>query len=588
MADKTLKTRILMKIDTLENWNTSTLPLKKGEIAIATIAATAGTGLTEPVTMMKIGSDGVKTFKELDWAFYAKASDVLNACKSTEGLTAFVNNVIKNAGIATSEALTAVQNDVNSLKTLVGDVAVATQISDAIAALKLSDNYDAKGSAEAVKNALLGDAATEYNTLGKLEDAVIAAQASANEKTTMAEVEAKDYATKTEAQGYATAVVGVAADTADKDTVKGAKKYADSLNTAMDTRVDALETAIGAGGSVATQISTEIGKLNADEVAVGQGEIIEKISESAGKISVSKRALVAADIPTITQSQVDGLAGALAGKQDNLAFEGAYDKESNKVTTKSYVDSVVAGLNGAMHFKGAVTGDTFEEAIAGKTYEAGDVVLYGVEERVYDGTEWHILGNESIYQLKEDAATDKQALQGAIALKQDILGFDGAYNKESNKVATVSTVETAINNLNADKLTVGTGEIIDSIVEQGGKITATKRALVAADIPALEISKITGLQTELDKIDNLQESLKFDGTYDPESNKVATVSTVDNAVSNFKIGLKNTDAAVKHQFVTEVKQENGIVSVLRAIITTDDLAQGTNELIFDCGNSTAN
>ena len=543
MADKTLKTRILMKIDTLENWSASTLPLKKGEIAIATIAATAGTGLSEPVCMMKIGTDGVKTFKELDWSFHAKASDVLNACKSTEGLTAFVNNVIKNAGIATSEALAAVQNDVNSLKTLVGDVAVATQISDAIAALKLSDNYDAKGAADAVKTALLGDAATEYNTLGKLEDAVIAAQTAADEKTTMAAVEAKDYATKTEAQGYATAVVGVAADTADKDTVKGAKAYAKGLNDASNTRIEALETAVGEGGSVGSQIDAKINTLDVPEVAVSAGEIIEKVSQTDGKISVSKRALVAADIPTIAQSQVDGLTGALAGKQENLAFEGTYDKESNKVTTKSYVDSVVAGLNGAMHFKGAVTGDTFEEAIAGKTYEAGDVVLYGYEERVYDGTEWHILGNETIYavkgeiidaNIKADAAIAQSKIAGltdALAgkantadlgtmasevaadyvKKTEAVGYNDILTKtvagttyETKTDATAKLTEakthttTELGKLTLEEVTAGEGLIIDKISQANGKVSASTRTLVAADIPALTIEKITGLQTALD------------------------------------------------------------------------------------------
>ena len=89
MADKILNTRILLKTDTLENWNSSTLPLKKGEIAIATVAATAGTGLTEPVVMIKIGEDGVKTFKDLPWNFYAKASDVVAAAKSESALTTF-------------------------------------------------------------------------------------------------------------------------------------------------------------------------------------------------------------------------------------------------------------------------------------------------------------------------------------------------------------------------------------------------------------------------------------------------------------------------------------------------------------------
>lgn len=539
MADKTLKTRILMKIDTLENWSASTLPLKKGEIAIATIAATAGTGLTEPVTMMKIGSDGVKTFKELDWAFYAKASDVLNACKSTEGLTAFVNNVIKNAGIATSEALTAVQNDVNSLKTLVGDVAVATQISDAIAALKLSENYDAKGSADAVKTALLGDAATEYNTLGKLEDAVIAAQTSADEKTTMAEVEAKDYATKKEAQDYATAVVGVAADTADKDTVKGAKAYAKGLNDASNTRIGALETAIGEGGSVATQIGIEIGKLNADEVAVGQGEIIEKISESAGKISVSKRTLVAADIPTIAQSQVDGLTDVLAGKQATIAWQNDnYDASTNKAITKSDLDNAVAGLSGAVHFIGVK-----EDLPA--SGNNGDIVIVGNKEYVYStsDTKWHELGDETIYAVKgeivdanikadaaiaqskiaglTDALTEKAntADLGTMAFetaanyikKTEAVGYDDILTKtvasttyETKTDASTKLTEakdytdTEIGKLTLEEVTAGEGLIINKISQTNGKVSASIRALVAADIPALTIEKITGLQTALD------------------------------------------------------------------------------------------
>ena len=85
MAEKILNTRILNKIDTLENWNSSTLPLKKGELALATVAASAGTGLTEPVVMVKIGEDGIKTFKDLPWNFYAKAADVLAACKTESG-----------------------------------------------------------------------------------------------------------------------------------------------------------------------------------------------------------------------------------------------------------------------------------------------------------------------------------------------------------------------------------------------------------------------------------------------------------------------------------------------------------------------
>ena len=93
MAEKTIKTRISHKIDTLENWSNSTIGLKKGELAIATTAAKAGNGLTEPVAMIKIGEDGIKTFKDLPWNFYAKASDVYSWAKATEKPTYTANEI---------------------------------------------------------------------------------------------------------------------------------------------------------------------------------------------------------------------------------------------------------------------------------------------------------------------------------------------------------------------------------------------------------------------------------------------------------------------------------------------------------------
>lgn len=160
MSEKTLNTRIGLKIDTLENWNKSTLALKKGEIAFATVAATAGNGLTEPVVMMKIGENGVKTFKDIEWNFYAKASDVLASAKSEEALTTFINNVIADAGIASSEAMeqlagrvTTVENALNGNENT--DGTVAKKIKDAIDALDLENTYvsqeDGKSLIETIK-----------------------------------------------------------------------------------------------------------------------------------------------------------------------------------------------------------------------------------------------------------------------------------------------------------------------------------------------------------------------------------------------------------------------------------------------------
>lgn len=102
MATNTLKTRLLLKIDTLTNWNASQLPLKKGEVAFATasttVETTEGIQRSEPVVMMKICTEDGKKFSELPWALYAKAADVLDVCKNQTELDGHIRGIINERG----------------------------------------------------------------------------------------------------------------------------------------------------------------------------------------------------------------------------------------------------------------------------------------------------------------------------------------------------------------------------------------------------------------------------------------------------------------------------------------------------------
>lgn len=531
MATKILNTRILTRIDTLENWLKSSIILKKGEMAIAT-GDTHGASLRLPATVVKVGDD-VHTFAELpylqaiaaDVPAWAKAAVPAIPAENITGLDEHIGTI----AVDTDTQYNIVKGDNDYTYKLMSKAKGAKNFTTEVATLTIPNP-----TAAAVQTALLGDAAEAYNTLGKLEDAVIAAQASADEKTTMAAVETKNYATKTEAQGYATAVVGEDTDNADKNTVKGAKAYAKGLNDATNTRVEALETAIGEGGSV----DAKIANLDVAEVAVGTGEIIEKISETDGKISVSKRALVANDIPTIEQSQVKGLGTALAAKQDTLAFQNDnYDKTTNKAITKSDLDAAVAGLSGAVHFIGV------KESLP-TSGNNGDICIVGNKEYVYStsDSQWHELGDETIYAVKGQIEDVDVAADAAIA-QSKIAGLTDALNVKANSAdlgtmaseaaadyikktdapgyadiltATVAgtTYETKtdasaklneakthttteLGKLNLTEVSAGEGKIISKISQVNGKVSAETRDLVAADIPTIEQSQVNGLGTAL-------------------------------------------------------------------------------------------
>lgn len=69
MADKTLKTRIKLKYDTLANWQVAgaTVVLLKGEVAVCEIpTGSTAEQTTPPAVLFKVG-DGVKTFAQLPW-----------------------------------------------------------------------------------------------------------------------------------------------------------------------------------------------------------------------------------------------------------------------------------------------------------------------------------------------------------------------------------------------------------------------------------------------------------------------------------------------------------------------------------------
>lgn len=328
--------------------------------------------------------------------------------------------------------------------------------------------------------------------------------------------------------------VGTSDDTSDMDTLKGAKKYADEKATAAQTAAEAhADEAIAALDVSDTPVATQL---------------VSAVSEEDGKITVTRRALVADDIPEIAQSKVTGLTTALAGKQDTLVFNTAYDGSTNKVATMTDVTNAVAGLSGAMHYIGESTTDPATEVTVSGVDEfaKGDVVTYNAKEYVYDGATWRELGDESSFAVKGSIKDADIAADAAIS-QSKIAGLETALAGK----ATPADITTAIGNLDVADEAVS-GQLVSAVVETDGKIAVSRRALVADDIPTLAIAKVEGLQDALDG------------------------KAVESDITDAIAALDVEDVAVDGQVVSAVSETDGKVTVSRrALVATDipELAQ---------------
>lgn len=138
-------------------------------------------------------------------------------------------------------------------------------------------------------------------------------------------------------------------DTASSNTIAGAKKHADTLNTAMDTRVDALEKAIGESGSVNTQITKAIEALDVDAVG-GTGKVITTVSETDGKIAATAIDLTAASVAA-TATEASGNAVAVTGTtvKDQIASLATsiktVSKDAKSYSVKKLTPEEVTALN---------------------------------------------------------------------------------------------------------------------------------------------------------------------------------------------------------------------------------------------------
>lgn len=563
----TLNTRIKLKYDTLANWSTANPVLLAGEVAVVAIPteseSTVGQ-VTKPAIVFKVG-DGTTEFNTLPYAS-GLAADVYSWAKA-----------------ATKPSYTAGEVGADAAGTAAGLIGELDVTDSAVGGQYVSAVSQVDGKIQVTRASLPTVNIPEYTL-----------QAGDEEGTIELLKDGAVVGTAIEVTGWTELVAEVAAK-----YVKPAGGIPKTdLASDVQTSLGKADTAVQSG---------DLGALATKDTIV-EADITGTISTS--KIS-GLGALATAN--TVTQSQVEGLSAALAGKADTTTVNGI---EGRLTTAEGEIDTLqgqIGGLTGAMHFKGVL--EELPEDLS--SYNAGDVIVVGQVEYVCVDNEgeksWYELGDEGSYLTKTEASStyvpqtrtvNGKALNANISLAAGDVGADPA-----------GTAAGLIAGLDVAAITVGANQTLASISETDGVIAATPVAIAIdagqvtsgtftdARIPALAISKITGLQDALDNklesadIANLatkeEVNAKQDALSGAQLNAVnsgitaAKVATYDGYAANIS-ALEAKPGLDKVGTVTSVAGANGIKVTGTATTTPVVEIDTTTVFILDCGTATTN
>lgn len=612
---KNLNTRIALKYDSYENWQEYNPILLKGEIAIAELPVNGNKpGVGEP------NAAGSTPAIQNAPNILIKVGDGTNHYNDLKFVSALAADVYSWAKAATKPTYSA--GEITGLKDYIGQTIKDTNTQYRIVAVDGSA-YSYKLQKKDIGDADYSDVAGSVINLTNVDSRLDTLEAAIGENGTVAEkiasaIDALDYtgkASETTTQGKfvtdvteTNGIISVtAADLAVADIPELPQSKVTGLGTALAGKQDVVpfENTPSESDKVATvkSIVDRIGALdhvNAND-ATSAEKIVAEVTQADGIVTVKKVA-VADILPDVTDTengfvvavnQTDGkIAVTHKAVTDVLSFAGNYSGAENPIATRNYVTEAVADLNGAMHFIGVSTTDPNGESgptVTGvASFKAGDVVLFGYDEYVYDGSNWVTLGNESIYakaaevntefgKVRKELADAKTALQGEI--DSDIATAHTAITKEiGDKIATLDYTGKG-----------SQGKFVTDVTETDGIISVTATNLVASDIPVIEQSQVNGLETALN---NKQNVVPFE--YAPsESDKAATVKSITERIGalDYSIAEENNKVISAFTVTDGVLQTNSVKKVtLHKVATTGKLedVEQNGLIIINCGTANTN
>lgn len=585
MAEKTLHTRIVLKNADLSAWESSTLPLKTGEVALAKINTTRPDGqggtINVPTYLMKIG-DGNKTFSELNW-LAAPASDVHAWAKKT--------------ALAYDDLPATLRTEIDNLQAAVGnDGSVATQISTAINALK-----DACTVAdEAVENQFVTAVAQDDGTIAVTRRALTAADIPTLAISKISGLQ--DALDAKAAKSTVDTLVNTVGDST-KGLVKGLADEAaarDAGDDALQEQIDTLKNTTIPAVSAAAQGAQSTADTAVANAATAQREVdaLEGVvatltqtvasNKSAAETAVSDEAKARADADTALQDAIDALETAIGNVTNLMNFRGAVAAKT--AITDPVEGDVIVITSGDDKGKEFVYSDgawvEFGSVDAQQTAIDGLLTRMGTAE----GKITNLENNRATTSALNDAVS---TLEGKINAKADTTTVTGIGNRVTALEGTVGdSTKGLVKDVTALKTTVGstTSGLVKDVADlktnsaTKGELAAEKKSLQDAINLKADSSDLTGVGNRVTALE---------GTVgDSTKGLVKGLADVTGTVGDSTKGLVKDVADLKSNSATkaELKAATDDIGAIEANYLKVDanralVDQAGDILIIDCGGA---
>ena len=524
-TNKTLNVRIKNKYDSYENWASAGVILEAGEIAIAytTVDVKEGNGIVKhPALLMKVG-DGSSTFANLPW-LSAKAADVADwakaeakpvyAASEITGIADYIADYVsEEMGIEvdTDTQYQIVANGTNGFKlqskgkgeTAWADVVDSTFTVDFSAVTGRIDGIDAKLSGiNSVAEELAKYDTTEVSE-GKIKvvSDALAEYKEANDDAVTANADAIDAITKDATiktfKGIEDTIAGMQETAANYATKTEAQGYANAKDAAI-------QAAQKAGDNAQAGVNALNAKVNLDE-----GETVKGLIDAAKGEAIS----------TAT-AHVEGVNGRLDGIDAKLAGVGNIAEELAKYDTTEVSEEKIGAVSEALEtYK--TTNDARVKAIeddyltsADKTSLQEQINLI-IENPDVEGVKNSI--NEFTQYIKDHGEIAEGFRTDINKNKEDIAAIAADYLVEADK----TEFSGLIGGLDT-RLGVAEGEIDGLQADMLTKADKAAFEAAAAKLPSGTVAEFVAGQTAPieERIDGIEENLA----------DIATTGNVDDLV----------------------------------------------------------